>query len=116
MANEFFINGAIAIYKGEQIFMGLSHYMLLKLIENEGSINGAAKAKGIPYQQAWNLIDQMNKVSPIPIVVRQKGGNGGGGCIVSEYGRNVMKLFEYKLNQFHKSIDEMNEDMKRCLL
>ncbi len=116
MTNEFSINGAIAIYKGEEIFMTLSHFSLLKLIEKEGSINAAAKAKGIPYQQAWNLIDQMNKISPIPIVVRQKGGNGGGGCIVSKYGKNVIKLFEHKLKLFKKAMDEMNEDMQTCLL
>ncbi len=116
MANEFQINGAIAIYKGDEIFMGISQYILLKLILEEGSINAAAKRKGIPYQQAWNLIDQINKISPIPIVIRQKGGSGGGGCIVSEYGNNVIKLFEKKLETFQKNIDEMNNDMKTCLL
>ena len=85
MTNEFSINGAIAIYKGEEIFMTLSHFSLLKLIEKEGSINAAAKAKGIPYQHAWNLIFQMNKISPIPIVVRQQGGNGVGGCRSEEH-------------------------------
>ena len=116
MVNVFQINGAIAIYRGDEIFFGMSHYRLLKLISEEGSINAAAKRKGMSYQQAWNLIDQLNRVSPIPIVIRQKGGSGGGGCIISDYGLNLMRLFESKVIQFNRYIDDLNDDMHECLI
>ena len=116
MNRKFQINGAIAIYKNDQLFFGVSQYALLKLIIEEGSINAAAKRKGIPYQQAWNIIDQLNKISPLPIVIRQKGGLGGGGCIVSDFGIKMIELFENKLGVFNKSIIELNYDLENCML
>ncbi len=116
MENVFQINGAIAIYKGEELFLGMSHYTLLKLILEEGSINAAAKRKGMSYQQAWNLIDQLNRVSPIPIVIRQKGGSGGGGCTVSNYGKAILRLFEYKIKDFNQYLEHTNMDMQKCVL
>ena len=116
MDRTFQINGSIEIYKAEEIFLGMSQYQLLKLIVDEGSINAAAKRKGMSYQQAWNLIDQLNKISPIPIVIRQKGGAGGGGCFISPYGLNMMKLFEQKLRLFQRNLQSLNEDMNTCML
>ena len=116
MSSIFQIGGAIAIYKGDEIFFGMSQYSLLKLIVEEGSINAAAKRKNMPYQQAWNIIDQLNRISPIPIVIRQKGGAGGGGCFVSEYGIELMKIFENKIRVFNSHIEEMNKDLSKCII
>ena len=116
MVGGFKIVGAIAIYKGEELFFSGIHYILLKLIIQEGSINSAAKHKGIPYNQAWNLIDKLNKISPVPIVVRQKGGVSGGGCQVSEYGRDLVKIFENKLYSFDKTVMDLNEDLDACIM
>ena len=116
MSSLFQIGGAIAIYKGNEIFFGMSQYSLLKLILEEGSINAAAKRKNMPYQQAWNIINQLNQISPIPVVIRQKGGTGGGGCFVSEFGIELMKLFESKISIFNTHMEEMNRDLSKCII
>ena len=116
MAGGLKIIGAIAIYKGEELFFSGIHYNLLKLIIQEGSINSAAKHKGMPYNQAWNLIDKLNNMSPVPIVVRQKGGVSGGGCQVSEYGKDLIKIFEDKLYCFDKTVKNLNEDLDACIM
>lgn len=116
MDGGFKIMGAIAIYKGEELFFSGTHYSLLKLILHEGSINSAAKKKGIPYNQAWNLIDKLNKMSPVPIVIRQKGGVSGGGCQVSEYGKRVIEMFERKLSAFDRTVTELNKGLDSCVM
>ena len=116
MKRKFTIEGAIAIYKEQELFFSLVHYNLLLDIMKLGSINSAAKKENISYQQAWTLIDTLNRMSPIPIVVRQKGGAGGGGCVVSEYGKTLIKFFESKLIMFEKDIKELNFDVDKCFI
>ena len=89
--------------------------MLVYMLE-EGSINYAAKRKGMPYQQAGTIVDKLNRMSPVPVVIRQKGGVSGGGCIVSEYGKALIKLFEKKMELFNHNLKELNVDMEKCLI
>ena len=62
---------------GEPVF-GKGSDELLRLIQNTGSINAAAKSMGIPYRKAWTYIDAMEKRLGFVLVNRLKGGTGGG--------------------------------------
>lgn len=112
----FNIKGAFAIYKYDELFLGNIQYLLLKALISEGSINAAAKKCNISYQQAWSVADRMNRLSPIPILVRQKGGRDGGGCQVGAYGEELIKLYEKKMEEFSHEINRLNQDIENCLL
>lgn len=114
MGNKFQINGAIAIYKEDELFFSMAHLELLRLIQLEGSINAAAKRRGISYQQAWNLINQLNSIAPLPVVIRQKGGTGGGGCRISDYGLGLMRFYQKKLIKFGVCVESLNDEMESC--
>ncbi|MCK9363154.1 MAG: LysR family transcriptional regulator [Syntrophales bacterium] len=62
---------------GEPVF-GRGREELLRLIQKGSSINAAAKEMGIPYRKVWTYIDAMEKRLGLPLVIRQKGGVGGG--------------------------------------
>ena len=115
MNRKFTIEGAIAIYKDDELLFGSIQYTLLESIVKEGSINSAAKKKEISYQQAWNVVDKLNRMSPVPVVIRQKGGVSGGGCTVSEYGKGLIRLFEQKMRLFSVNLKDLNNDMEKCL-
>ncbi|MEL9939403.1 MAG: substrate-binding domain-containing protein [Ignisphaera sp.] len=73
---------------------------VLKLLINVykyGSINRAAKALGMRYSKAWNLVKRVGDVINIGYV--KKGGREGGGVILSE---DALKLLRRALSQYHK--------------
>lgn len=66
---------------------------LLFAIEQEGSISKAAKIVPMSYKSAWEAVDSMNNLSPIPIVQKETGGKGGGGTKLTDYGHNLLKTY-----------------------
>ncbi|HEY4784950.1 MAG TPA: winged helix-turn-helix domain-containing protein [Bacteroidales bacterium] len=86
----FDIQGRIWINKHDECFLAPGRIELLNAIMKEGSINAAAKRLGISYQHAWKTIEQMNRLSPIPVIIPKRGGKDGGGAELTNYGLKVM--------------------------
>jgi len=88
--------------EGEKLF-GPGPSKLLELIDQEGSISGAAKLMGMSYKKAWDLINKLNEKCSEPVVIRQTGGAKGGGALLTDKGRLLIEqyhLLEKKLEQF----------------
>jgi len=63
---------------------------LLEAVGVNGSINQAAKSVGLSYKAAWERIEALNNLSPRPLIVRQTGGSGGGGTVLTEDGHQFL--------------------------
>ena len=63
---------------------------LLESIASCGSINRAAKDVGLSYKAAWEKIENLNNLSEKPLIIRQVGGSGGGGTVLTEEGRDLL--------------------------
>ena len=50
---------------------------LLRLIDETGSISGAAARMGCGYRRAWFLLDTLQRCFREPLTVTQRGGPGG---------------------------------------
>ena len=70
-----------------------SHIELLELIDEYGSINKAATSMGMSYKAAWLAVEAINNLSKEPVVLRQTGGNQGGGTQLTGYGRRFVHLY-----------------------
>jgi len=81
---------------------------LLIAIKNYGSINKAAKKVPISYKAAWEAIEDMNNLSPTPIVIRETGGAGGGGTKLTEYGKNLVDTYLILKEEQKKFLDNLN--------
>ena len=64
---------------------------LLESIASCGSINRAAKDVGLSYKAAWEKIENLNNLSEKPLIVRQVGGSGGGGTVLTDEGREFLQ-------------------------
>jgi molybdate transport system regulatory protein len=84
---------------GEQSLTG-AQVLLLKAIDQCGSITAAAKQVGVSYKTAWDRIDAMNNLADQALVARSTGGRKGGGTRLTEQGRNIIAGFE-ALQQEH---------------
>ena len=92
---------------------------LLEEINACGSINQAAKSVGMSYKVAWERIENINNISPTPLINRQVGGSGGGGTVLTEAGHDFLtkahllqREFTSFLNFFYFSPEEAFNTLK----
>jgi molybdate transport system regulatory protein len=87
------LSGEVWLRGGRGITLGDDRIGLLEQIDRLGSISKAAKAVGISYKTAWDVVDEVNNLSPKPLVLRTSGGRGGGGTVLTEEGKEVARLY-----------------------
>ena len=73
--------------------MGPGKAALIEAIDRSGSISGAAREMEMSYRRAWQLVEAINSSFREPLVVTATGGKQGGGAVVSDLGREVVKRF-----------------------
>ncbi len=88
------IKSRIWIEEGDNVLLGEGRVRLLKAIDKTGSLSKAAKSLQISYKKAWTLIDAVNKSSRQPVTVASIGGKGGGGAVLTEYGKKLIIAFD----------------------
>jgi len=110
----FSVEANLALYREGELFLGSQQIRLLCQVLKDGSIHAAAKNLRMSYQHAWHLLDKVNRLSPVPIIVRQKGGKDGGGCSISPYGRKLMDAFIKRETEVVRFLDECNSDLECC--
>ena len=84
---------------------------LLYEIWKNGSLSGAAKSLKMSYQHAWNLINEINKTAPEPLVLKQRGGTNGGGAEISGYGKRILTEYNAIEKQINKLIYQINNEI-----
>jgi molybdate transport system regulatory protein len=73
--------------------MGPGKAALIERIAAAGSISAAARAMGMSYRRAWQLVDALNTSFTEPVVTTATGGRHGGGAVVTEFGRRLVDDF-----------------------
>ena len=73
--------------------MGPGKAELIERIAHTGSISAAARAMGMSYRRAWQLVEALNATYREPVVTTAIGGKRGGGARVSAFGKRLVKAF-----------------------
>ncbi|HEX9183903.1 MAG TPA: LysR family transcriptional regulator [Burkholderiales bacterium] len=73
--------------------MGPGKADLVERIAQTGSISAAARAMGMSYRRAWQLVEALNAAFREPVVVTAVGGERGGGARVTPFGRRLVARF-----------------------
>jgi molybdate transport system regulatory protein len=73
--------------------IGPGKIALLEAIAGTGSISAAARAMGMSYKRAWDLVDEMNRLFGKPVVSAKTGGSRGGGAELTPIGQSVVDRF-----------------------
>lgn len=100
---------------GQQAALDDPTLALLHAIGTNGSINQAAKSVGLSYKAAWERIEALNNLSPLPLIARQTGGSGGGGTILTEDGRQFLQKALLLQQQLKKLFTFFQENSMEAL-
>jgi molybdate transport system regulatory protein len=70
--------------------IGRGKITLLEHVAEAGSISAAARAIGMSYRRAWDLVDDLNRCFGRPVVRAKAGGRQGGGAELTPLGRGLV--------------------------
>nr|MBI1229055.1 LysR family transcriptional regulator [Cytophagales bacterium] len=87
--------------EGEKFF-GPGRMQLLLRIQEEGSVSKAAKAMGMSYKKAWDMIYDLNLRGRQPYVILKKGGEKGGGAMLTPHALQVIAQFQTLTTELQK--------------
>ena len=73
--------------------MGPGKAELIERIARTGSISAAARAMGMSYRRAWQLVEALNETYSEPVVATAVGGKRGGGASVTTFGKHLVAQF-----------------------
>lgn len=106
--------GRLWLYKGAQRLLGKGRVQLLGLIEQHGSITRAAKAMGMSYKAAWEAVEMMNTLADAALVVRTRGGAGGGETRLTDYGREMVRMFRVFHEEHERFLTALSQRLQRA--
>lgn len=87
------VAGRLWLEKDGETWLAWGRVVLLERIRDEGSMLAAAKSMNMSYRHAWELVDEMNRLAPSPLVARETGGRGGGGTKLTPAGEEAITQF-----------------------
>jgi molybdate transport system regulatory protein len=70
--------------------VGPGKITLLESIRRSGSLSQAARELGMSYRRAWQLLATLNRSFREPVALTVKGGRGGGGASLTDFGRELI--------------------------
>lgn len=94
----------LRIMLGNATAIGPGKARLLGLIEEHGSISGAAREMKMSYRRAWTLVESLNAAFRLPLVEAAVGGKGGGGARVTDAGREALQRYRAMERKAAKSV------------
>ncbi len=89
------------IEKEEKHVAGKGGVAILKAIDEEGSISGASKKLGMSYRYVWGYVKKMEEAVG-KVVESEKGGSSGGRTVLTEKGKEIVRLYEFYENLVKK--------------
>ncbi len=87
------IEAKIRVNYGRRFAFGPGKAELLEHIDVTGSISEAAKVMGMSYMRAWTIAKSLDSAFAEPLVLKSRGGSTKGGAMLSETGREVVRLY-----------------------
>ena len=87
------LTASLVLRRGGAGQVGADRIALLVALRERGSISAAAKAVGLSYKGAWDVVQALNNLFERPLVLTQVGGARGGATRLTPEGEAVIAAF-----------------------
>ena len=101
------VAATLSLRRADKAFLGGDRIGLLEEIDRFGSITRAAREVGISYKTAWDAVDAMNNAAEKPLVERAAGGRGGGGTVLTDEGKETVRLYRVLQDEHQRFIERL---------
>lgn len=102
----FRVNGSLWLEGNGRRFFGPGPVELLELIAETGSIRKAAKAMGMSYKKAWDIVSRINGLTAAPLVKTSIGGEDGGGSAISPEAKQLIAWYRELRERFRLFLEQ----------
>jgi molybdate transport system regulatory protein len=91
----------LTLNNGEGV-LGDGKWLLLKTIEETGSITKAVEKLGVSYRKAWGDLRKMEQMLEVSIIEKQRGGASGGSTTLTPQGVFIIRAYA----RFHEEFEQ----------
>ncbi len=95
--------------------LGDGKWVLLKAIEETGSLKSAMEKLKLTYRKTWNNLQQIEERLGFPILETTRGGADGGNTCLTEEGKRIVRAFDNFHNEFDVMINQAFDKFKKEL-
>jgi molybdate transport system regulatory protein len=88
------LSGTLSLRSHDRNWGSAKRMALLQAIDTQGSITAAAKQVGLSYKAAWDAVDAMNNLAGEALVIRNTGGQRGGGARLTPRATELLALYQ----------------------
>lgn len=81
--------------------LGDGKWLLLKTINETGSLTAAVEELGISYRKTWNNIKRIEQLLGFPLLETSRGGTRKGMSVLTPEARKIVEAFD----SFHQKVD-----------
>ncbi len=99
---------SVALAKEKDFFDG-KIAMLLTLVEETHSVRTACQRMQISYSSGWNIIHTLESQVNKPLIDRSQGGAGGGRSRLTDYGRELLKIYNDYVEEVRQAANALYE-------
>jgi molybdate transport system regulatory protein len=85
---------------------------LMRSIVKTGSVLKSSEEMGISYNKAWNILENVNLATGKAVIEKVRGGKGGGGAVLSDYGKRILKEYEAIEQVVQQFNEKLNTEIK----
>jgi molybdate transport system regulatory protein len=96
--------------------MGDGKWLILKAIEETGSLVGACVKLNLTYRRTWGDLKKIEQMLGFQLLEKSRGGKEGGTSTLSPQGRLLVNAFDRFHQQVDGVIDNAFDELKASLL
>lgn len=111
MKNGLKINYKVWLEKDGGIVIGQGKELLLRYIDETGSIHQAAKKLNMNYRKAFYYIKAMEERLGKKLVESYRGGATGGGSKLTQEGKELLAKYKKIINTLDETIRNLEKDV-----
>lgn len=88
-------------------FFGPGSVMLLKAIEQTGSLNQACENMNLSYSKGRKMLKDILEETGLPAIEFKHGGLGGGQAKITQHGKELLETYQAFLSEVDNSISSL---------